>query len=159
MKRAFLSFHYANDSWRVQQIKNIGSIEGQPLLSYNEWEKIKQQGDAAIKTWINDQMSSKSCVIVLIGSNTANRKWINYEISHAWDNGKSLVGVYINKLKDVNGSQSAKGSNPFAYIKLKSGKTLDELVPCFTPTGTSSSEAYDWIKNNIEDVVEKAVKM
>lgn len=57
MKRAFLSFHYANDSWRVQQIKNIGSIEGQPLLSYNEWEKIKQQGDAAIKTWFQGHSS------------------------------------------------------------------------------------------------------
>ncbi len=159
MKRVFLSFHYANDNWRVQQIKNIGSLEEQPILSYNEWEKIKKQGDAAIKNWINSQMNGKSCVIVLIGSNTANRKWINYEISHAWDRGKPLIGIYIHKLKDVNGSQSTKGNNPFACIKLKNGKTLDELVPCFLPVGTSSNEVYNWIKNNIESMVEKAVKI
>lgn len=158
MKRVFLSFHYTNDNWRVQQIKNIGNIEEQTLLSYNEWEKIKQQGDTAIKNWINAQMSGKSCVVVLIGANTANRKWINYEISHAWDGGKPLVGIYVNKLKDVNGNQSTKGNNPFAYIKLQNGQTLDELIPCFTPTGASSTEAYDWIKSNIENVVEKAVK-
>lgn len=158
MKRVFLSFHYADDNWRVQQIKNIGSIEEQPLLSYNEWEKIKQQGDTAIKNWINAQMNGKSCTVVLIGANTANRKWINYETSHTWDSGKPVVGIYVNKLKDANGNQSAKGNNPFAYIKLKNGQALDELIPCFTPTGTSSTEAYDWIKNNIEDVVEKAVK-
>jgi hypothetical protein len=158
MKRVFLSFHYSNDSWRVQQIKNIGSIEEQPLLSYNEWEEIKRGGDDAIKRWISSQMDGKSCTIVLIGSATANRKWINYEISRSWDNGKPVVGIYVHKLKDSNGSQSNKGENPFKYIKLKNGKTLDQLVPCFDPAGSSSTEAYDWIKNNIEAIVDKAVR-
>lgn len=157
MKRVFLSFHYANDNWRVQQIKNIGSIEEQPLLSYNEWEAVKRKGDAAIENWIDTQMQGKSCTIVLIGSNTANRKWINYEIQSTWDSHKPLVGLYIHRLKDVNGNQSLKGSNPFAYISLKNGKKLSEYIPCIEPVGSSSNEVYDWIKNNIEYVVEKAV--
>jgi hypothetical protein len=158
VKRVFLSFHYKDDNWRVQQVKNIGSIEEQPLLSYNEWEAIKKQGDNAIKAWINKQMLGKSCIVVLIGSHTANRKWINYEISTAWDSNKPLVGLYIHNLKDVSGNQSTKGSNPFKFVKLKNGKTLDEYVPCFQPVGSNSIEVYDWIKNNIEAIVEKAVK-
>lgn len=158
MKRVFLSFHYANDSWRVQQVKNIGSIEEQPILNYNEWEQIKRGGDDAIKRWINSQMDGKSCTVVLIGSATANRKWINYEISRSWDNGKPVVGIYIHKLKDSNGFQSTKGENPFKYIRLKNGKTLDQLVPCFDPAGSTSAEAYDWIKNNIEAIVNKAAR-
>ena len=158
MKRVFLSFHYTKDNWRVQQIKNIGSIEGQSLLSYNEWEQVKKRGDAAIKQWINGQMSGRSCVVVLIGSDTANRKWIHYEISHAWENGKSIVGLYIHKLKDINGNQSTIGSNPFSYIKLENGKTLADYIPCINPVGISSTDTYNWIKGNIEAVVEKAVK-
>ncbi len=158
MRRVFLSFRYKNDNWRVQQIKNIGSIEGQPLLSSNEWEKVKQGGDDSVKRWINNQLDGKSCTVVLIGSDTANRKWVNYEISRSWDNNKYLVGIYIHKLKDVNGMQSSKGENPFRYVKLQNGKTLDQVVPCFDPVGSTSSEAYDWIKNNIEAIVDKAVK-
>lgn len=158
MKRVFLSFHYANDSWRVQQIKNMGKIEEQPILSYNKWEEIKQGGDEAIKRWINSQMDGKSCLVVLIGSATANRKWVNYEIRRAWDNNKSVVGLYIHKLKDFNESQSSKGNNPFSYISLKNGKKLDEYVPCINPSGSTSNEVYGWIKNNLENIVDKAVK-
>ena len=36
MKRqVFFSFHYANDVWRVGQIRNIGTIEGQEIFSDN----------------------------------------------------------------------------------------------------------------------------
>lgn len=158
MKRAFLSFHYTNDNWRVQQIRNMGSIEGQPLLSYNAWEQVKRQGDSAIKRWINDQMVGRSCVIVLIGSKTANRKWVNYEITHAWETGKYIVGLRIHNLKDLTGYQSVAGGNPFSYIQLNNGKTLADYVPCISPPVTSSTEVYNWIKNNVESVVEKAVK-
>lgn len=158
MKRVFLSFHYAKDNWRVQQIKNIGSIEEQPLLSYNEWEAVKRQGDTAIKNWINNQMNGKSCVVVLIGSSTANRKWINYEIRHAWDSYKPVVGIYIHKLLDQSQQQAVKGTNPFQYVKLTGGASLDKFIPVFDPPGQSGKEVYDWIKNNIDMMVEKAVK-
>ena len=158
MKRVFLSFHYKNDNWRVQQIKNIGSIEEQPLLSYNEWEEIKRGGDDAIKRWINSQMDGKSCTVVLIGSDSANRKWINYEITRTWDNHKPLVGLYIHKLLDASRAQATKGENPFKYIRLKNGQSLDQLVPCFDPAGSTSIDAYDWIKKNIESIVDQAAR-
>lgn len=158
MRRVFLSFHYANDNSRVQQIKNMGQIEGQSVLSSNDWEQVKQRGDAAIERWINEQMSGRSCIVVLIGSGTANRKWINYEITHAWESGKYIVGLRIHKLKNLAGFSASAGNNPFAYIKLNNGKTLADYVPCIDPPGLSSTEAYGWIKNNIEAVVDKAVK-
>lgn len=158
MRRVFLSFHYANDNSRVQQIKNMGQIEGQAILSSNDWERVKQRGDAAIERWINEQMNGRSCVVVLIGSGTANRKWINYEITHAWESGKYIIGLRIHKLKNLAGFSSPAGDNPFAYIKLNNGKTLADYVPCINPPGTSSTEAYAWIKDNIEAVIDKAVK-
>ncbi|WP_309491355.1 TIR domain-containing protein [Trinickia mobilis] len=54
--------------------------------------------------------------MVLVGTNTANRKWINYEIVKAWDDGLGVVGIHIHGLKDSAQTISTKGSNPFDYI-------------------------------------------
>lgn len=157
-KKLFLSFHYKDDNWRVQTIKNIGSIEEQPLLSANEWEEVKKGGDKAIENWINEQMKYKSCVVVLIGSNTAGRKWVKYEIKHGWGAGKGVVGVYIHNLKDSNGKQSTKGSNPFSGFTI-GGTTMSSITKTYDPPYSDSTKVYDYIKNNIEAWVDEAIKI
>ena len=37
----FYSFHFDNDVMRVQQIRNIGSIEGNPPTTPNEWKNLQ----------------------------------------------------------------------------------------------------------------------
>ncbi|MDK8178836.1 TIR domain-containing protein [Micrococcus luteus] len=61
-KSVFYSFHYDRDAWRVQQIIQMGALEGQPILNAQQWEEVKRKGDAAIKKWIADQMAYKSAV-------------------------------------------------------------------------------------------------
>lgn len=74
-------------------MRNMGVIEGNKPATDNEWETIKKGGDAAVKKWIDDQLYGKSVAIVLIGQNTAGRKWINYEIISAWDGKKGVLGI------------------------------------------------------------------
>ncbi len=102
-RRVFYSFHYQLDNWRVQQIRNIGAIEGQSFLSSNQWEDVAKGGDAAIRAWIDEQMKGKSCNVVLIGSNTAGRRWVNYEFTKAWGDRKGVLGVHIHRLEDRSG--------------------------------------------------------
>lgn len=117
MKRQiFYSFHYQKDVFRVQQIRNIGSLEDNEPVSVNDWETVKRRGDNAIKNWIEDTIYYRSCVVVLIGEKTATRKWVQYEIEHAWNTGKALIGIYIHNLKDPRNGKSRKGENPFAYF-------------------------------------------
>jgi hypothetical protein len=153
-RKVFHSFHYQRDSWRVQQVKNMGVVEGQPLLSSNQWEEIKKGGDATIKKWVNEQMSKKSCVVVLIGSQTAGRKWVKYEIEKGWNDGKGVVGVYIHNLGDSAGNTDYKGRNPFADFTLKDGKKLSDVVRAYDPPSTS---AYKTIDDNLEGWVEEAI--
>ena len=80
---AFYSFHYVPDNWRVSQVRNMGVIDGNKPASDNDWETIKKGGDATMQKWIDGQLSGKSAAIVLIGSKTAGRKWIKYEIKKA----------------------------------------------------------------------------
>lgn len=60
----------------------------------------------AIKKWINDNMDYRSCVVVLVGEETANRYWVKYEIKKAWNDGKGLLGIYIHNLKDPRHGKS-----------------------------------------------------
>src|SRR2546427_4348468 len=117
-RRVFFSFHYSPDNWRASQVRQMGVIEGEPPVSDNDWETITKGGDAAIQRWIDSQLSGKGCTVVLIGAGTAGRKWINYEILNSWDDGKGVVGVHIHGLKDRNGQQSSKGTNPFDHITM-----------------------------------------
>lgn len=159
-RNCFYSFHYLPDNWRAATVRSIGAIDGNKPTSDNNWEAVKKGGDAAIKKWIADQMSGKSCVVVLVGSNTADRKWINHEIIKGWDDGKGVVGIYIHGLKDSGGNTSTKGNNPFDYIGYGStGKKLSSIVKCYNPAGSTSQEKYDWISKHLANAVEEAIEI
>jgi hypothetical protein len=157
-RRVFFSFYYDQDSHRVQQVKNMGQLEGQRILSSNDWEEVKQGGDSAIQAWIAEEMKGTSCLVVLIGSYTAGRKWVNHEIKKAWNDGRGVVGVYIHSLKDLNGDQSTKGRNPFNGFTV-SGTNMSSIVKSYDPPYSQSTYVYDYIKENIAAWVEEAIKI
>jgi hypothetical protein len=100
--------------------------------------------------------------VVLVGSNTADRKWINYEIAKAWDTKKGVVGVCIHKLKDASENQSVKGKNPFDYVSVTIGgatKKLSSLVKLYDPPFSDSKQVYDHIKTNLAAWIDEAVKI
>ena len=158
-RRIFYSFHYKPDSWRTSQVRNIGAVEGSRPATDNDWEEIKKGGDTAIKRWINAQLQSRTCTVVLVGSNTANRKWINYEIIRSWNEGLGVVGIYIHGLKDSNGDISNMGKNPFDYVFFDDRRKLSAVVKCYNPTGRNSTQKYDWISKHLSDAVEEAISI
>ncbi|WP_372741803.1 TIR domain-containing protein [Neptunomonas sp.] len=151
----FYSFHFDNDVMRVQQIRNIGSIEGNPSTSPNEWETLKRTGKKAVESWIDQNMKYKRCIIVLIGSDTASRPWVEHEIIKAWNDGKALLGIHIHNLKCPRNGTSRKGKNPFDLIKFNDGSAMSSVVPCYDP---SSSNAYQDIANNISSWIDHAIR-
>lgn len=159
-RRAFYSFHFKPDNWRAAQIRSMGIIEGNKPASDNAWEAVKRGGAAAIKAWIDGQLLGKSCSIILIGSETAGRKWIDYEIKKSWNDGKGVLGIYIHNLKDSNGFKTSKGSNPFKYFTMpRDAKKLSEVVKAYDPPYTNSKSTYNYIYNNLEDWIEQAIQI
>lgn len=159
MKRqVFFSFEYMKDSWRAAQVRNMGKVSGESTFSDNSWEEVKEKSDEKIKQWINSQLVKRSCLVVLIGETTANRKWINYETQRAVELNKGIVGIYINKLKDRRGLQAKKGDNPFEYFKFNStGKNLSNYVKCFESVYSSSDNVYRDISTHIEELIEYGI--
>ncbi|CAI1013280.1 MTH538 TIR-like domain (DUF1863) [Serratia proteamaculans] len=157
-RRCFYSFHYQPDNWRVSQVRSIGSLEGNPPARDNDWEEVTKGGDAAIADWIQTQLTNRSCIIVLAGEDTANRKWINHEICEAWKKGMGVLVVYIHNLKDSTGEQAAKGNNPLDYIKLGENK-LSAIAKAYDPPYSTSTKVYEYIEENLADWVEEAIRI
>lgn len=157
-RRAFYSFHYVPDCWRASQVRNMGVVEGNRPVSDNDWEEIKRGGEPAIQRWIDGQLYGKSVAIVLIGSSTAGRKWIKYEIKKAWNEGKGLLGIYVHNLKDHDGNQSKKGRNPFNDLTI-GGENVSDIVKTYDPPYIRSTYVYDHIKENLPDWIEKAIQI
>lgn len=159
-RRVFYSFHYEPDVMRVSQVRNIGALEANKPATDNDWETVISGKDDAIKRWITEQMKGRSCTVVLVGENTAGRKWINHEIVKSWDEGMGVVGIHIHGLKHIDGHVAHKGANPFDCIDYAdTGKKLSSIVKCYNPVGSDSKERYAWIAKHLENAVEEAIKI
>ena len=149
----FYSFHYDNDVFRVQQIRNMGAVDGNEPVSPNDWEQVKRKGDAAVEHWIDENMKYKRCVIVLIGSETASRKWVKHEIKRAWELKKGLFGIYIQNLKCPRNGTCSKGANPFTNWNVN-GQSMAHLITCHDP---GIWDAYGEISRNMASWVSQAI--
>ena len=94
---------------------------------------------------------------MLVGSQTANRHWVQHEIIKAWNDKRGVVGIRVNKLLDRNSQASVAGANPFQNITFPSGKKLSDVVQLITPTGNDSKTVYASISNGIEKWIEDAI--
>ncbi|MCH0018293.1 TIR domain-containing protein, partial [Enterococcus faecium] len=69
VRRVFFSFHYA-DVTRAMVVRNSWTLRGTKEAGFvdkAEFEKVKRNGDIAIKNWIDNQLIGTSVTVVLIG--------------------------------------------------------------------------------------------
>ena len=159
-RRSFFSFHYKPDNWRAGQVRNMGMVDGNKPVTDNDWQTVTKGGDDAIKRWIAGQLKGRSCTVVLVGTNTAKRKWIDHEIIKSWDDGMGVVGIYIHGLENSAGKVATRGSNPFAHISYGDDvKKLPSIVKCYAPSGSNGKERYDWIKRHLANAADEAVQI
>lgn len=166
-RRAFFSFHYQRDIWRVNQVRNSWVIQPgiQQAVWYDAslWEETKKKGDAALERLIDDGLTNTSVTVVLIGAETSQRKWVKYEIQESHRRKKGLLGIYIHNLKNKLGQTDIKGKNPFDNFYIEEELRVSLLRD--TKRKVYFSElypTYDWIANdgykNIGSWIEVAAK-
>lgn len=143
-RQVMFSFEYNKDNWRAGQVRNMGVVSNNSTFSGNEWEEVKEKTDTKIKAWINEQLAMRSCLVVLVGATTSSRKWVKYEIEKAYEMGKAIVGVYIHGLKNSEGNQTTKGSNPFYNIFVgENNERLSKYIECYDPPYKYSTNVYN----------------
>jgi hypothetical protein len=117
-RRVFFSFKYEDVS-RAMVVRNSWVTQGKAAAGFidaADFEKVKGQGDAAIKNWIDKQLEGTSVTVVLVGEKTCSSRWVKYEIEKSIQRGNGLLGIDISKIKDLNGKTSERcGQIPQGY--------------------------------------------
>lgn len=159
-RRAFFSFHYTGDINRIGVVRNSWltkkSKEDAGFWDAADWEKVQKETDLAIKRWINKQFENTSVTVVLIGAETSERPWVNYEIEKSIERGNGLVGIYIHSINGLGKGISKKGANPLDghLVKCTDGKYY---------IASGIYKTYDWNLddgyNNLGDWIDEAAKI
>ena len=128
-RRVFFSFHYERDIWRAGQVRNSWVTkpdrEAAGFWDSASWEEVKNKGKEAIQRWIDKQIEGTSVTVVLIGAETSDREYVQYEINQSWKKKNGLIGVYLNNIKDQKQKTDIKGADPFVKLKYTGIKTYD----------------------------------
>lgn len=157
-RQVFFSFHYSRDSWRASQVRNMGKVSDSSTFSDNDWEEVRYKTETKIKEWIDNQLALRSCLVVLVGAKTSERKWVKYEIEKAMELHKGIVGICINRLKDSNGDTDEEGANPFYSVFTNDDHRLSSYVTLFRSRYSTSKYVYDDIEENIDRLIEEAIE-
>ena len=101
------------------------------------------------------QLEGTSVTVVLIGSNTLDRKFVQYEIRKSVERGNAVIGVHINKIKDMQTLSTSIKGNVHAVI----GHYQDNSPAYFDKL---CDGIYDYVQEdgytNLGKWVEKAAK-
>ena len=121
-KRVFFSFHYddvINFRANVVRNHNVTKNDNGGFFDSSIWESSKKVGDASLKKLINDGLKNTSVTVVLIGSHTYSRRWVQYEIIKSIERGNRVIGIHINNIPGKDEKTKSSGPNPFDYLGLE----------------------------------------
>ena len=118
-RRVFFSFHYDNDINRSMTVRNSWVTQGKEAAGFTdkaEFEQIKRQGDEAVHRWIDRQLEGTSVTVVLIGSETLSRPFVQYEICKSLQRGNAVIGVRIDGIRDMRTLKTSYRGNVHTII-------------------------------------------
>jgi hypothetical protein len=143
-RRAFFSFDYGRDHWRVSQVRDSWvknpDMETAGFTDPVSWEHLKWDGEKSQQKWIDREMERSSVIVVLIGSETSSNDLVDYAIRQSRSLGKALFGIYIHNLKDKDGNTDLKGKNPFDNFCFEQKGEMVHLSRIYP--------AYDWLDDD-----------
>jgi len=106
-KNVFISHHHKDDA-AVTSFTDL--LAGKDYTIRNSSIRVKKSNtdrlekkmvrDETIKRLLKMKMTWAGTVVVLIGSDTHSREWVNWEIEEANRQGKRILGVFMQGAKD-----------------------------------------------------------
>lgn len=104
VKKSVFSFHYGNDVNPAMTVRNSWVTQGIEKASFIDkagFERVENQGTKTVENWIDNQLNGTSVTVVLLGSDTLNRDFVQYEICKSIEKGNGIIGVKINNIADM----------------------------------------------------------
>lgn len=118
-RKTFFSFHYKPDVQRAYVVRNSQFVKENGETGFYDssaFERSKNEDPESLKRFLRKEVQGSSVVCVLIGSETARRRWVRFETLQALMDGRGLVGIRIHTIGDWDGKSSTQGDNPFDLL-------------------------------------------
>jgi hypothetical protein len=118
-RRVFFSFHYKPDVQRSEVVKNSQFLKGKELAGFfnsSAMEEAQRKDPDALRRFLKREMEGSSVVCVLMGEETANRRWVRFEILQGLMDARGIVGVRIHTIADFNRNVARVGPNAFDVL-------------------------------------------
>ena len=119
-RKTFFSFNYKPD---VQRSFVVKDREDAGFMDSSAFERAKNENPDSLKRFLAKDMEGSSVVCVLVGTETALRRWVRFEILQALFDSRGLLGIRIHTIGGFDKQPSAEGPNPFdllgVYVKEK----------------------------------------
>lgn len=116
--KVFFSFEYGDVS-RAMVVRNSWVTQGRDAAGFidaADFEDIEDQGEEAVKRWIDKQLKGTTVTVVLVGAKTCSSEWVKYEIEKSEEMGNGLLGIDISKIENLQGETSDRcGKIPSGY--------------------------------------------
>lgn len=98
-KTVFISYHFKDKTYKGEIVKWLEET-GAKVISTDE-NDLRPNGDKLIEKKIKEQIHSSNIVLILVGNDTHNRPWVDYEVAVA----RSLkISTYCIQLAGRNGA-------------------------------------------------------
>ena len=122
-RSVFFSFHYKDvSSFRANVVRQSWVTKKDSDATFIDkslWEEAEKKGVQALKNLVEESLVGTSVTIVLVGSETHERRWVKYEIIRSFVEGKGIMAVHINRIRSKNEGITARGTNPFERLRLQ----------------------------------------
>jgi len=112
---SFFSFCYEDvKNFKVNVVRNSWLLNHSTdtFIDGSIWEKEKSKGPTVIKNLIEIGLKKTSVTTILIGDETAERRWVKYEIVKSFEKGNGILGIHINRIRGKEQVISSRGLNP-----------------------------------------------
>jgi hypothetical protein len=120
IRRTFFSFHFVPDNQRAEVVQQSWLTkedrQAAGFFDGSAFETKKRTSKDALKQFLSDQLKGTSVTCVLVGSETALRPWVRYELVRSFHRGNGLLAIRIHGIRDWNKQTATPGPNPFDYL-------------------------------------------
>jgi hypothetical protein len=96
MAKVFISFNYDD----IDSKKSVTNWKGQNIgtdISFSAWdgESESAKGKDYVKAKIRSMIDESDTVLALVGNDSHNRPWVNYEVAYAKSQGKKVIWTQL----------------------------------------------------------------
>lgn len=154
-RRVFFSFHF-DDSWRANQVRMANVVAGAEAAGFYDhslYEEEKRGADA-IRREILSQLDGTSVTVVLIGTRTAERPWVDFEIRESIKRDNGVLGITIDHLS----APPWPGAPPYLWGPSPAGRWPPAL-PAGTPVYIWDPKKREGFARAIEEAAQRGERL